>query len=99
MNLESPRTSGAERADETPRRVRLLAFAAVRDIVGSAEVELDLASAKTANELWPVLCERFPSLAAHRGSIRLAINGTYAFADDPVRAGDEIALIPPVAGG
>jgi len=46
-----------------------------------------------------LLLSRYPALAPHRRSIRIAVNGTYAFATDPVRPGDEIALIPPVAGG
>jgi molybdopterin converting factor small subunit len=46
-----------------------------------------------------VLIARFPSLAPHRSSLRIAVNGSYAFASDPVAGGDEVALIPPVAGG
>ena len=79
--------------------VRLLAFAAVRDVVGSPETDVELAAPCTAEELWAVLLERVPALASHRSSIRLAVNGTYAFANDRVEAGDEVALIPPVCGG
>lgn len=99
MNVESTTSSRSAPTDDAPSHVRLLAFAAVRDVLGAAELDLDLRGAKTAQELWPVLLDRFPSLAVHRGSIRLAINGTYAFPEDAVRAGDEVALIPPVAGG
>jgi molybdopterin converting factor small subunit len=31
--------------------------------------------------------------------LRVAINGAYVTLDDAVRAGDEVAVIPPVAGG
>lgn len=79
--------------------IRVLAFAAVRDLLGASQIQVALAAPCTADELWPVLIERFPALAGHRRSVRLAINGTYAFASDPVRPGDEVALIPPVAGG
>ena len=36
---------------------------------------------------------------SRRASIRVAVNGTYAAPEDPVAYGDEVALIPPVAGG
>lgn len=83
----------------SPAKVRLLAFAAVREVIGSSEAELEVGTPCTTAELWPALLERFPSLAPHRSSLRLAVNGTYAFAGDVVEAGDEVALIPPVAGG
>lgn len=81
------------------RPVRLLAFAGARDVVGAAETEIELGGAATVEELWPVLIARFPALAAHRSSLRIAVNGSYALASDPVARGDEVALIPPVAGG
>lgn len=79
--------------------MRVLAFAAVRDIIGSPEVEVPLDAPCTAEEAMTILLARFPGLAPHRRSLRMAVNGTYAFATDPVRPGDEVALIPPVAGG
>ncbi len=79
--------------------LRVLAFAGARDVLGAAEVELPLSRACTAAELWPLLLERFPGLQPYRTSIRLAINGTYAEPSDPVSIGDEVAIIPPVAGG
>ncbi len=79
--------------------VKLLAFAGARDVLGAAELVLPLASPCTAAELLAQVCQRWPALAPWRGAIRVAVNGTYAAAGDPVRAGDEVALIPPVAGG
>ena len=79
--------------------VRMLAFAGAREVVGAAELDLPLEAPCTAAELLEAVCARFPGLVPYRDSIRLAVNGTYALASDPVRAGDEVALIPPVAGG
>lgn len=79
--------------------VRLLAFAGARDAVGSAETELALDAPCTAAELLDLVCARWPALGPHRRSLRLAVNGTYAEASDLVQGGDEVALIPPVAGG
>jgi molybdopterin converting factor subunit 1 len=79
--------------------VKLLAFAGARDVIGAAEVDLPLAAPCTAAELLAEVCRRYPALAPWRGSIRVAVNGAYAAPGDPVAQGDEVALIPPVAGG
>lgn len=85
--------------DTESAKVRLLAFAAVRDVIGAPEVELELAAPCTAAQLWLKIVDRYPALSPHERSIRLAINGTYAFSSDAVSPGDEVALLPPVSGG
>lgn len=79
--------------------VRLLAFAAARDLLGSPEVTLALEREVGLGTFWGLLEARYPDLARHRGSLRLAINGTYARDEDVIRGGDEVAVIPPVSGG
>ena len=79
--------------------VRLLAFAGARDIIGAPEIELHMAGPCGSSELWSVLLSRFPALEPYKRSIRLAVNGTYASDGDRIAPGDEVALIPPVAGG
>ena len=79
--------------------VRLLAFAGARDIIGAGEIELPLAEPCSAEGLMDVLCSRFPGLAPYRASLRIAVNGVYALPGDSVTFGDEVAVIPPVAGG
>lgn len=81
------------------RAVKMLAFAGARDVVGAAEVQLPIDGACTAAGLLASIVERWPGLAPYRQSLRLAVNGTYASPGDAVRDGDEVALIPPVAGG
>ena len=68
-------------------------------MLGVGELDFALAGPCTASELLAEVCRRYPRLEPWRGSIRVAVNGTYAEAGDPVRVGDEVALIPPVAGG
>ncbi len=79
--------------------VKVLAFAGARDVVGAAELDFELGEACTAAALMERICVRFPALAPHRTSLRMAINGSYADDRELVRPGDEVALIPPVAGG
>ncbi|WP_437580366.1 MoaD/ThiS family protein [Sorangium sp. So ce887] len=79
--------------------VRVLAFAGARDVLGAGEVALPLPGPCTAAELLDHVCARYPGLTPYKGSIRVAVNGVYATSSDPVGFGDEVALIPPVAGG
>lgn len=79
--------------------VRVLAFAAVRDLIGVGEARLVLGQVQTVEQTWTVLVHRWPALEPYRSAIRIAVNGSYADLGDAVRPGDELALIPPVAGG
>jgi len=79
--------------------VKMLAFAGARDILGAGEIALALGAPCTAAELLAEVCRRYPALEPYRRSLRIAVNGVYASAGDPVTYGDEVALIPPVAGG
>jgi molybdopterin synthase catalytic subunit/molybdopterin synthase sulfur carrier subunit len=79
--------------------VQELAFAGAREILGSERICVDVADGATADELLAVICALYPALEPYRGSIRVAVNGSYAQGDERITPGDEVALIPPVAGG
>ncbi len=81
------------------KTVRLLAFAGTRDVLGAAELAFPLETGCSAGELLAEVYRRYPALAPWKASIRVAVNGTYATPEDRVEVGDEVALIPPVAGG
>ncbi|HHH11306.1 MAG TPA: molybdopterin converting factor subunit 1 [Sorangium sp.] len=82
------------------RTVNVLAFAGARDIVGASQLSIKLApDTVTAGHLMDQLCERFQPLAGYRHIVRLAVNGHYVEAEALLADGDEVALIPPVAGG
>ena len=51
------------------------------------------------NTITPALFARYPSLAGHARSLRFAVNGEYAKDDRLLGEGDDVAVIPPVAGG
>jgi molybdopterin converting factor subunit 1 len=79
---------------------KVLAFAGARELIGAAEVEVEVDSPHfTVAAVLDRMCARYPGLHAYRPIIRVAVNGAYAADTDPVAAGDEVALIPPVAGG
>ena len=77
----------------------MLAFAGARDVLGASELSVDLDAPCTAARLLDELCARHPGLAPYRKALRMAVNSSYVGWGDEVRPGDEVALIPPVAGG
>ena len=79
--------------------VHLLYFAVLRDITGESEADLSVQDGKRAGEVWQDLRDRYAELAEYRRPPMIAINETYATEDTILRDGDELAFIPPVAGG
>ncbi len=79
--------------------VRLLYFAVLRDITGKSEAEMSLHDGALAGEVWQSLREQYVQLADYRKPPMIAVNETYATPETVLREGDELAFIPPVAGG
>ncbi len=80
--------------------VRVKLFAVARQRVGQDEVQIDVpAAAPTVGDLRTALQSRFPELAEVLPHVKVAVNNDYAADGAPLRAGDEVALIPPVSGG
>lgn len=79
-------------------RVRVLYFAALRERVGLAEEDLELAAGASVKDLRAALDQRHASLRGLTG-FRVAVNQRFARDQDEVPEGAEVALIPPVAGG
>lgn len=79
--------------------VRVLFFGAARDAVGQSEVTLSLDGPAKAAVAFEQVLTRFPELRRFGRSLLFAINEEYASPDREVRAGDELALFPPVSGG
>jgi len=80
-------------------RVRLLFFAVLRDIAGTGERELSLNDGTTAREVWQWMRDAYAPLAAYTQPPMIAVNEAYASPETVLRDGDEVAFIPPVAGG
>ena len=79
--------------------VRLLFFAVLRDIAGVGERTLDVREGTTARDVWQALRGEFAKLADYTQPPMIAVNESYAEPDVLLRDGDELAFIPPVAGG
>jgi len=79
--------------------VRVRYFASFRDHVGKDEDRLPLAEGTRVGQLWEDLARRVPHFAAFRAMPPAAVNCDYAEAARILRDGDEVAFLPPVAGG
>lgn len=80
-------------------RVTVRLFALQRQQLGTREVRLELPGGATIQAAWEALAATYPVLGPARDSVRFARNGEYAPTDEPLADGDELAVIPPVAGG
>ena len=80
-------------------QVRLLFFAVLRDIAGTDERELTVADGTTARDVWQSLRGEYAKLTDYSQPPMIAINESYAAPETILRDGDELAFIPPVAGG
>lgn len=76
--------------------VRVLLFAAYRDIAGESELTLQLPAGARALEAVEMLRKHHPSIPK---SPVIAINQEFSTLDYKLGEGDELALLPPVAGG
>jgi molybdopterin synthase catalytic subunit len=80
-------------------RLTVRLFALQRQQLGQRQLPLELADGASIGDAWAALCDAYPILAAAGDSMRFARNGAYAGPGEPLAEGDELALIPPVAGG
>ncbi len=80
--------------------VDILLFATLREIAGSSQVQLDLPrESTTVDEVRAALAERYPDMDENVKVAIASVNQEFAFGDDPVKDGDELAFFPPVSGG
>jgi molybdopterin converting factor subunit 1 len=78
--------------------VTVLLFASYADALGTPSLSVDLPPEATVADVLADLRAR-PGAERLPPSPLVAINQRYAVASSAVRSGDEVAVIPPVAGG
>lgn len=80
-------------------QIQVLYFAVFRERLGTSAETLELEAPATIADAIAALEARHPAVAALRGHYRVAHNQDFASASNVLAEGDELALIPPVAGG
>ena len=84
----------------TPITIKLLYFAALRDLAGCAEETCTLpAEVRDVAALRRWMDAHHKALAGRLLSVRFAVDETFAEDGDALAEGAVVALIPPVAGG
>ena len=80
-------------------RVRVLFFGRLKDIVGRAEESADLPEGSRVEDVFALYRASYPALAGLRPSVAASVNQELAEWKAALRAGDEVAFLPPVSGG
>jgi molybdopterin converting factor subunit 1 len=80
-------------------QVNLLLFALYRDLTGVGELAVQVSDGATAEAALAELRARDQRFRALPERPVIAVNREYANLDTPLAEGDELALLPPVAGG
>jgi len=78
---------------------RVLFFATLRDKTGVRETTIEFAPGTLVADIKNMLLAMYPNLKPNMDTIIVAMNHEFAFDENPVPDGAEIALFPPVSGG
>ncbi|UCF08429.1 MAG: molybdopterin converting factor subunit 1 [Thermoplasmata archaeon] len=80
-------------------RIKVKFFAAYREAVGIAEADVDITESSDVSSLLEVVKKDYPAIGALIEPLIVSVNKEYASFDTVLKEGDEVALLPPVAGG
>jgi molybdopterin converting factor subunit 1 len=77
----------------------VLLFAVLREKAGANSLVVQLPENATVSQFLEACAMQHPVLTPWLPHVRVAVNCEYAKSTQTIQPGDEIALIPPVAGG
>jgi molybdopterin converting factor subunit 1 len=80
-------------------QVRVLYFSLLRDRAGERQEDVPLPENAKVQDLKATLGEIHPNLVEALQTAMFAINKEFAFPDEALQDGDEVAVFPPVSGG
>ena len=80
-------------------KVKAKFFAAIKDIMGISEAEVELTPGTTARDLLQRYCQQHPPLSRYADTTMISVNLEFVPPGTRLQEGDEIAFIPPVSGG
>lgn len=81
------------------KEVTVLFFATLRDRAGIRETKVTLSDESLVSDLKEYLGNKFPDIKPNLQSALVSVNREFAFDQDPIPEGAEIAIFPPVSGG
>lgn len=77
----------------------VLLFGSFKDQLKKDRIMVELPMGATAGDVLTAICHSADDAARWQRCMRVAVNCKYVSHDTLLKAGDEVALIPPVAGG
>ncbi|ADM28407.1 MoaD family protein [Ignisphaera aggregans DSM 17230] len=82
-------------------KIRVRLFSIYRDVVGREQIEIEVSSGISVNEIINYLMDMYPKLKSVFSEIKplVLINGAIVDENNIVDSDAEIAIIPPVSGG
>jgi molybdopterin converting factor subunit 1 len=80
-------------------QVQVLYFGVLKDVLQRDREQIDLAGAPSVEKLLSQIRNSQPGRDLPWNSLAVAVNQVYVQRDHILRAGDEVALLPPVSGG
>jgi MoaE-MoaD fusion protein len=80
-------------------RVRVLFFGMLKDRMGKSSDSLELPDGASIRDLLAHYETEVPRLKESLPALAVAVNQVYASPEAKLKAGDEVALLPPVSGG
>jgi molybdopterin synthase catalytic subunit len=80
-------------------QVRVLYFASFRDAAGRSEENRELPPGTRVCDLWEILSREFPTFSRFPKMPPAAVNRLSTVGYVTLEDGDEVAYLPPVAGG
>jgi molybdopterin converting factor small subunit len=79
--------------------ISVLFFATMRDHIGERKISLEIPPDSHVHDLKSILAERYPNATGALDATLVSINRDYAFDEDIIPDGAEIAMFPHVSGG
>ncbi len=79
--------------------ITILFFATMRDHTGERKISITVPENTQVSSLKAILAERYPQAVAALDATLVSINRDYAFDEDLIPAGAEVAMFPHVSGG
>jgi molybdopterin converting factor subunit 1 len=80
-------------------KIHLRLFAVARQAAGCDVIELELPEGANVGRLREALAQRVPEVAGVVERMMFAVDAEYAADETELRAGGDVACIPPVSGG
>ena len=78
--------------------IKVKLFAVLKEQLGE-EIDLEVPEPATARSLLDSFLAAHPQFAGARNSLNVAVDHSYSREDQPISAGQEVAIFPPVSGG